>query len=274
MCGIVGYIGNKNASNILIEGLQKLEYRGYDSVGVAVIDSSKINLKKTKGRVKVLSDILQKNPLNGTIGIGHTRWATHGVPSDTNSHPHTDCFNEFAVVHNGIIENYSELKEKLISEGFTFKSATDTEIIPNLIKYHYKGDFLKAVISAVSELKGSYALCILSNNEPDKLIAVRKDSPMVIGSANDGFYIASDIPAILSNTRDIYMLNDNEFVLMEGQSIKFFDKEINYNDLVTKKDIVLEVKFDRFLEPHISNILADYSANNQSVSKYVMGRNL
>lgn len=227
MCGIVGYIGNKNASNILIKGLQKLEYRGYDSVGVAIMSNSKIALKKTKGRVKVLNDILEKEPIEGNIGIGHTRWATHGIPSDINSHPHMDCFNEFAVVHNGIIENYTELKQKLISNGYTFKSATDTEVIPNLIKYYYKGDFLKAVVDATSELKGSFAICVLSNNNPDTMIAVRKESPMVIGKANDGFYIASDIPAILSNTRDIYMLNNYEYTLMENGTIKFYDENLN-----------------------------------------------
>jgi len=234
MCGIVGYIGNKNASNILIEGLEKLEYRGYDSVGVAVINNSKISLQKTKGRVKVLKDILENNPISGTIGIGHTRWATHGIPSDTNSHPHTDCFNEFAVVHNGIIENYNELKQKLIKEGYTFKSATDTEVIPNLIKYYYKGDVLKAIIDATNDLKGSYAICVLSNSEPDKMIAVRKESPMVIGKAEDGFYIASDIPAILSNTRDIYMLNNYEYVLMQNGVIKFYNKNMEEIEKTTQ----------------------------------------
>jgi len=234
MCGIVGYTGNKNASDILIAGLEKLEYRGYDSVGVAIINNSKVNCKKTKGRVKVLKDLLTQNPIDGNIGIGHTRWATHGEPSDTNSHPHSDCTKTFSVVHNGIIENYNELKLDLISKGYTFESSTDTEVIPNLISYYYKGDLLKAVIDATNDLKGSYAICVVSNKEPDKLVAVRKDSPLVIGKAEDGFYIASDIPAILSNTRDIYMLNDKEFVLLQNGTINFYDNNLNTLQKETK----------------------------------------
>ena len=227
MCGIVGYIGYKQASNILVEGLKKLEYRGYDSAGVAILND-KIEVRKFKGRLINLEESLKTNPIEGTIGIGHTRWATHGEPSDVNAHPHSNENITLSVVHNGIIENYLKLKEWLISKGYNFYSETDTEVIPNLIDYYYNGDLLEAVINATEKLEGSFAIGVISNNEPDKLIAVKKDSPLIIGIGRNEYFIASDIPAVLSHTKDVYLLNDNEFVTLskDGIDIRTRNKEI------------------------------------------------
>lgn len=229
MCGIVGYIGNNKANKVLINGLLKLEYRGYDSAGIAVMEENNILCMKTIGRVKKLYDIDGINDLNGTIGIAHTRWATHGKPSEINAHPHMDNSKNIAVVHNGIIENYSELKENLISKGYKFLSQTDTEVIPNLISYYYKeeNNLLKAVNRACNDLKGSYAICVISNKEPDRIVVARKDSPIVIGVKDNEKYIASDITAILEYTKDFYLISDGEFVELTKNSIKFFDKELN-----------------------------------------------
>ena len=227
MCGIVGYIGYKQASNILVEGLKKLEYRGYDSAGVAILND-KIEVRKFKGRLINLEESLKTNPIEGTIGIGHTRWATHGEPSDVNAHPHSNENITLSVVHNGIIENYLKLKEWLISKGYNFYSETDTEVIPNLIDYYYNGDLLEAVINATEKLEGSFAIGVISNNEPDKLIAVKKDSPLIIGIGRNEYFIASDIPAVLSHTKDVYLLNDNESVTLskDGIDIRTRNKEI------------------------------------------------
>ena len=233
MCGIVGYIGNKKASNFLIEGLSKLEYRGYDSAGIAVINNGSVEIRKHKGRLSNLVEELENNSADGTIGIGHTRWATHGEPSDVNSHPHQTSKGDITVVHNGIIENYNELTKWLKSEGYEFKSATDTEVIPNLIHYYYKGDLFEAVVKATEKLEGSYALGVVCGAEPDKIVAVRKDSPLIVGIGNGESFIASDIPAVLNYTRDIYLLEDNEFVVLTNEGVKIFkangeriDKEI------------------------------------------------
>ena len=233
MCGIVGYIGNKKASPILINGLTRLEYRGYDSAGIATIEKNGIVVLKNKGRVSELEKILDGESINGTIGIAHTRWATHGKPSTENSHPHIDNKKNFAVVHNGIIENYHELKDFLLKNGYTFYSQTDTEIIPNLIDYYYSKDVLnddkkvlRAIASACAELKGSFALEILSTYLPDKMIVVRKDSPLVIGRTNSENYISSDIPAILSYTKDFYLLNDYEYGILSKGSAEFFDQNL------------------------------------------------
>ena len=222
MCGIVGYIGNKKASNFLIEGLSKLEYRGYDSAGIAVINNGSVEIRKHKGRLSNLVEELENNSADGTIGIGHTRWATHGEPSDVNSHPHQTSKGDITVVHNGIIENYNELTKWLKSEGYEFKSATDTEVIPNLIHYYYKGDLFEAVVKATEKLEGSYALGVVCGQEPDKIIAVRKDSPLIVGIGNGESFIASDIPAVLNYTRDIYLLEDNEFVVLTNEGAKIF----------------------------------------------------
>ena len=229
MCGIVGYIGTKKAKPILINGLLRLEYRGYDSAGIATIEKDGIKLVKEKGRIANLNSIDEINTLEGTIGIGHTRWATHGKPSVENSHPHYDNSKTFAVVHNGIIENYHELRKFLEDKGYTFYSDTDTEVIPNLISYYYKTekDFLKSVKKACDDLKGSFALEILCKDYPDNMIVVRQDSPLVIGKGLNENYISSDIPAILSFTKDFYFLNDREFAVLSRKNIDFYDNDLN-----------------------------------------------
>ncbi len=232
MCGIVGYIGEKKATPILINGLLRLEYRGYDSAGIAVMEKNNIIVKKDKGRVNNLYNLEGIDSLNGTIGIAHTRWATHGKPSKENSHPQLDNSGSFAVVHNGIIENYHELRNFLIEKGYTFSSQTDTETIPNLIHYYFKkeNDVLKAIKNTCNDLKGSYALEILAAAESDKMFIVRKDSPLVIGKGNGENYISSDIPAILSYTKDFYLLDDNEIVEVTKDNATFYDKDLNRID--------------------------------------------
>ena len=236
MCGIIGYIGTKKAKPILINGLLRLEYRGYDSAGIATVEKDGIKVIKEKGRIANLDAMDGINDLEGTIGIGHTRWATHGKPSATNSHPHYDNEKLFAVVHNGIIENYHELRKFLEDNGYTFLSDTDTEVIPNLINFYYKkeNDFLKAVKLACVDLKGSFALEILCKYYPDNMIVVRQDSPLVIGRGLDENYISSDIPAILSFTKDFYFLNDREFAVLSRDNIDFYDNELNKIDKVVK----------------------------------------
>lgn len=223
MCGIVGYVGRKKASDFLIEGLSKLEYRGYDSAGIAVINNGNVEIRKHKGRLSNLVDELKSNSADGTIGIGHTRWATHGEPSDVNSHPHQTSKGDITVVHNGIIENYNELTKWLKSEGYEFKSATDTEVIPNLIHYYYDGNLFEAVVKATEKLEGSYALGVVCGQEPDKIVAVRKDSPLIVGIGENESFIASDIPAVLNYTRDIYLLEDNEFVVLTNDKVEVFE---------------------------------------------------
>ena len=232
MCGIIGYIGTKKAKPILINGLLRLEYRGYDSAGIATIENDGIKVVKEKGRIANLNSIEEINTLEGTIGIGHTRWATHGKPSAENSHPHYDNTNTFAVVHNGIIENYHELRKFLEDKGYTFLSDTDTEVIPNLISYYYKKEknFLKSLKKACDDLKGSFALEILCKDYPDNMIVVRQDSPLVIGKGLNENYISSDIPAILSFTKDFYFLNDREFAVLSRKNIEFYDNDLNKID--------------------------------------------
>lgn len=224
MCGIVGYFGTREAAPLLVEGLSKLEYRGYDSAGVAILENEKINVAKCKGRLACLEEKLNENPINGFIGIGHTRWATHGQPSDVNSHPHSNKEQTISVVHNGIIENYIELREWLTKEGYEFKSQTDTEVIPQLVDYFYNGDLLDAVMKATEKMEGSYAIGVISSNEPDKLVAVRKDSPLIVGIGENESFIASDIPAVLNQTRNVYLLEDKEFVILSKDGIKIVDK--------------------------------------------------
>ena len=229
MCGIVGYIGNNQAPSILIDGLSKLEYRGYDSAGVAVHDGENINILKTKGRLSNLVKLVIENPLTGTLGIGHTRWATHGVPSDVNAHPHISNDNMIAVVHNGIIENYVDIKNELAAEGCVFLSDTDTEVIAHLIDKYYKEclDFEDAVFKAVNRFEGAYAIGIICKDCPDKLIAVRKGSPLVIGKGNGENYIASDIPALLNYTREVYFLEEDEVAVLTKDSVAIYDKNRN-----------------------------------------------
>ncbi|MCT4543387.1 MAG: glutamine--fructose-6-phosphate transaminase (isomerizing) [Vallitalea sp.] len=228
MCGIVGYIGNKEAAPILINGLKSLEYRGYDSAGISIYDN-KINSVKTKGRLINLEERLSNNQLNGTIGIGHTRWATHGEPSDINSHPHMNSTSTISLVHNGIIENYMTIKEKLQLKGQEFVSETDTEVAVQLIDYYYKknNNLLDSVLKAMEKIEGSYAFGVICNDEPDKIIAVRKDSPLIIGIGKGENYIASDIPAILEHTRDVYLLEDKEIAIVTKDNVKIIDTDKN-----------------------------------------------
>jgi len=224
MCGIVGYIGHQQAVPILLNGLKRLEYRGYDSAGIAVYDGGAIDVVKAKGRLNVLEAALAEHDICGCVGIGHTRWATHGEPSDINSHPHTDSSGEIAVVHNGIIENYLSIKQWLVEQGTTFISETDTEVIAHLIHYFYHGDLLEAVQRAMSYLEGSYAIAVMCSSEPDKLIAVRKDSPLIIGLGDGENFVASDIHALLPYTRDVYFLNDKELAVLSRDSVTIKDE--------------------------------------------------
>ncbi|MFB7816194.1 glutamine--fructose-6-phosphate transaminase (isomerizing) [Paenibacillus chitinolyticus] len=256
MCGIVGYIGKRDSQEVLIEGLKKLEYRGYDSAGVAVYTEGGLQIKKSKGRLAVLESQLSDAPLNGTVGIGHTRWATHGKPSDENSHPHTDNSMKFSVVHNGIIENYMTLKEELIAKGHTFVSETDTEVISHLIAELYEGDIVKAVQQAVKQMRGAFALGVLTEYEPDRLVAVRLASPLIIGVGEGENFIGSDIPAILEYTRNVYILNDGEMALLTRDGVELMTIEGNFIsremfrvdwDLVTAE----KAGFDHFMMKEI-----------------------
>lgn len=244
MCGIVGYLGQKKASPILINGLLKLEYRGYDSAGLSTIEEDHVSNIKNKGRVKALEELPEISSLEGTIGIAHTRWATHGKPSCENSHPHMDNSKTFSVVHNGIIENYNDLKIFLTKNGYSFLSQTDTEVIPNLIHYYFTKDtnnddkkFLRAVHSACNDFKGSYAIEVISHLYPDKMIVTRHDSPLVIGKGVSENYISSDIPAILSYTKDFYLLDDDELVELTKDDVKFYNNKL---ELIDKKIKVIE----------------------------------
>lgn len=225
MCGIVGYVGTAQACPILIEGLRSLEYRGYDSAGVAIHQGNKLVIHKQAGRLNELAQALANEDISGTTGIGHTRWATHGKPSDRNAHPHLDCTGQIMAVHNGIIENYLTLREWLQEQGHIFNSETDTEVIPHLIEHFYHGDLLEAVKDVTRRLKGSYALAVIHRDRPGEIVAVRKDSPLVVGLSVGQNFLASDIPAILAHTRDVYILDDGELVLLTAQGVKVFDEQ-------------------------------------------------
>lgn len=227
MCGIVGYIGERQGQNFVLDGLEKLEYRGYDSSGVASVCGNRLRLKKKKGRLQGLRDELEADPIEGRVVIGHTRWATHGAPSDVNAHPHLDDKGEFAVVHNGIIENYLELKKELQDKGHRFLSDTDTEIVAHLLADCDTGDFVSTVFEAKKRLRGAYALGIVSRKHPDTLIALRQESPLIIGKGKDGNFIASDIPAILEHTRDVYFIENGETVILSKDDISILDGEGN-----------------------------------------------
>ena len=239
MCGIVGYIGKQKAVPILINGLKSLEYRGYDSAGIALLSNEKIDVIKDKGRVSNLESDSLINTLKSTIGIGHTRWATHGIPSKINSHPHLNNKKTIAVVHNGIIENYNELKAKLLKNNYKLLSETDSEVIPNLIDLNNNGNILEAISKTLKELKGSYALGIISTELPDKIIIAKKNNPIVIGKGENEFFIASDIPAIAKHTQDFYFLDDEQIAVISEDSISFYDINLNKIDLPLKN-----IKFD------------------------------
>lgn len=224
MCGIVGYIGKSQAAPILLDGLAKLEYRGYDSAGIAVYDGENIVGKKAMGRLKVLSEMTHDGEtMPGTVGIGHTRWATHGAPTDENAHPHFNEKETIAVVHNGIIENYLKLKHKLLDKGYIFQSETDTEVVAHLLDYYYKGDPLEAVTKVMHRVDGSYALGIIFADQPEYVYAVRKDSPLIVGKGKDGNLIASDVPAVLKYTREVCFIENEEIARLSQDAIEFFN---------------------------------------------------
>ncbi|KAB3527198.1 glutamine--fructose-6-phosphate transaminase (isomerizing) [Alkaliphilus serpentinus] len=225
MCGVVGYVGDQSVTNILVEGLAKLEYRGYDSAGVAILNQEGIHVRKFKGRLSILADYLEKEPISGNIGIGHTRWATHGEPSDRNAHPHTNVVGNIALIHNGIIENYMKIKEWLIEEkGIQFKSETDSEVVAHLIDHFYEGDLLKAVYRAIARMEGAYAIGVICKDEPDKIVAVRKDSPLIVGLGEGENFLASDIPALLKHTKKMYLIENDEVVLLTKDEVKIFNE--------------------------------------------------
>ena len=229
MCGIVGYIGKRQAAPILLDGLSKLEYRGYDSAGMAIYDGTQINIEKSTGRLKVLSELTHDGTtMPGTVGIGHTRWATHGEPSDKNAHPHFNESRSIAVVHNGIIENYIKLKNKLIKRGYHFISETDTEVVAHLLDYYYKktnGDIIDTITKVMHRVEGSYALGIIFAEHPDKVYALRKDSPLIVGRSAEGNLIASDVPAVLKYTRDVYFIENEEIACLSEDAIEFFNSD-------------------------------------------------
>lgn len=236
MCGIAGYVGDRESADVLVDALSKLEYRGYDSAGIAVFDHGNIKVKKCKGRLANLVEKMdEEGKPQGHVGIGHTRWATHGEPSDINSHPHGN--KRVTIVHNGIIENYKKLKDFLIGEGYSFASETDTEVAAKLLDYYYDGDPMKTIAKVLSEIKGSYALGIMFRDFPDEIFAVRKDSPLIVGVGEHENFIASDVPAIIHYTRDYYLLDQNEIAVIKKDSVKIYDvhgneihKELNTAD--------------------------------------------
>lgn len=227
MCGITAYVGKGEALPFLMQGLSKLEYRGYDSAGITVLKDGHLTTVKCKGRLANLEEELKKYDMSGCVGIGHTRWATHGVPSNLNSHPHTNMSNTLSIVHNGIIENYRELKETLIEKGYTFKSDTDSEVVVQCLDYFYHGDIIDAVHKVLAVIEGSYALCIISTENPDKIVVAKKDSPLVIGKTDEGYVAASDTPALLAYTKDVYFLDDNDIAILTADSVSFIDKDNN-----------------------------------------------
>ena len=239
MCGIIGYIGDREAVDVIVEGLTRLEYRGYDSAGIAVLNNGGIEVKKRPGKLNILRADLKKNPLKGHVGLGHSRWATHGIPNEPNAHPHIDCKKKLALVHNGIIENFQSLKEQLIKEGHRFRSYTDTEVIAHLIEKHYKGDLEEAVLRAVKELKGAYAIVVLHKDEPDRIVAARCESPLIIGVGENEYFVASDIPAILKYTKKVIFLGNHEIVSLKKDKLKIMDYK---KKRIEKK--ATEVKWD------------------------------
>ena len=227
MCGIVGYIGEKQAAPKLMEGLTKLEYRGYDSAGIAVYNEGRIQLEKAEGRLQVLKDLTHNGEdVQGVIGIGHTRWATHGAPSDVNAHPHCNKDKTISIVHNGIIENYQQLRKALQEKGYEFQSETDSEVVVQLIDYYYEGDLVEAMNKVMTRIEGSYAIAAIATKNPDQIVAVRKDCPLVIGPSKEGNFIASDVTALLKYTRDVYFIEDNEIVSVTKDKIEILNRDL------------------------------------------------
>ena len=286
MCGIVGYIGDRDCTNVLVDCLEKLEYRGYDSAGIAVLDQGVIKVSKCKGRLSNLRDKMEREGKpKGYVGIGHTRWATHGEPSDINSHPHGN--KRITIVHNGIIENYRQIKEFLISEGYSFVSETDTETVAKLIDYYYSGDPLNAIIKVLSEIKGSYALGIMFRDFPDRIYAVRKDSPLIVGKGENENFIASDVPAIMKYTRNYYLLEQDEIAEIKKDQVSFYNlhreqihKEVNtadwdvdaaekggYEHFMLKEIHEQPTAFKTTVTPRITDGLPDFSAEGFDIQR-------
>jgi glucosamine--fructose-6-phosphate aminotransferase (isomerizing) len=225
MCGIVGYVGERKAVPIILDGLRRLEYRGYDSAGIAVMCEGRLEVRRASGKLRNLEDVLRLDPVDGTYGIGHTRWATHGRPTEENAHPHRDCHGDIVVVHNGIIENYLALKKQLQSEGHVFKTQTDTEIIAHLVEKHFAGNLESAVLASIKELKGVYAMAIVSRSDPNKIVVARMGPPVVIGLGDKEYFVASDVPAILSHTRDMFFLADGDLAILTPEGVHLTDFE-------------------------------------------------
>ena len=286
MCGIVGYIGDRDCTNVLVDCLEKLEYRGYDSAGIAVLDQGVIKVSKCKGRLSNLRDKMEREGKpKGYVGIGHTRWATHGEPSDINSHPHGN--KRITIVHNGIIENYRQIKEFLISEGYSFVSETDTETVAKLIDYYYSGDPLDAIIKVLSEIKGSYALGIMFRDFPDRIYAVRKDSPLIVGKGENENFIASDVPAIMKYTRNYYLLEQDEIAEIKKDQVSFYNlhreqihKDVNtadwdvdaaekggYEHFMLKEIHEQPTSFKTTVTPRITDGLPDFSAEGFDIQR-------
>jgi glucosamine--fructose-6-phosphate aminotransferase (isomerizing) len=223
MCGIIGYLGPRNAVSVLVEGLKKLEYRGYDSAGVAVLGDNKILVRRVKGKIRDLDESLKASPLDGRCGLGHTRWATHGRPSEENAHPHRDCSGNFVIVHNGIIENYLPLKEELTREGHVFRTETDTEVIVHLVEKHFQGTLEEAVMMASRKLEGAYAVAVMSVRDPDKIVVAKTGPPAVVGLGDNEFFVSSDINPILGHTPRVVFLADNEIAVLERSGVRFLD---------------------------------------------------
>lgn len=238
MCGIVGYIGKEQAAPIILDGLSKLEYRGYDSAGMAVFDGKQVNVTKSVGRLKVLEELTHGGAtMPGTVGIGHTRWATHGIPNDVNSHPHFNKEKTITVVHNGIIENYIPLRNKLLKKGYEFVSETDTEVVAQLLDYYYSGNPLETILKVLHRIEGSYALGIMFADHPGELFAARKGSPLIVGQSENGCFIASDVPAILRYTRKVYFVEEQEVVRLEPDHIHFYTLD---EEEITKEPTIIE----------------------------------
>mgnify|MGYP001537837656 FL=1 len=277
MCGIVGFTGKTQAAGFLLEGLERLEYRGYDSAGIAVLENGGIHIEKTTERIKNLIEKTDNgSTVNGTIGIGHTRWATHGAPCTKNAHPHVSSDGKFAVVHNGIIENYMALRDSLKADGVEFASETDSEVVPQLLAKFYNGDLFEAVSKTVAQLEGSYALGIICTDCPDTLVAVRKFSPLIIGLSKDANYIASDITAIVSHTRDILYIEDGEIAVLTPAGVKLYDSdknELHRSAAVINWDVAAAEKggYDHFM---MKEIMEQPNAVKQTIESRIKGREI
>jgi glucosamine--fructose-6-phosphate aminotransferase (isomerizing) len=256
MCGIVGYIGTRNAAEVLLEGLRRLEYRGYDSAGMAVIRDGELNLRRSVGKIKALDEALSKDPLQGFIGLGHTRWATHGRPSEENAHPHCDCTGRLVVVHNGIIENYRMIRQQLVEAGHSMASETDTEVIAHLVEKHFQGDLQAAVRNALEEIQGVYALVVLHADCPDRLVVARSGPPLVVGLGNGEMFVASDLPAVLHHTRLFVYLDDGDVGSVSADMIRITDqggRQVERDVITVPWDPILAEKsgYKHFMEKEI-----------------------